>query len=191
MAIQTINIGNVVNDGLGDDLRTAFQKVNANFADLGSQLTITAVNIGTTGSGVFKDKVGTELRFKKLVSGSKMLLDDTGDAIIVNNTAPDAFIRIDTNSGSMLASNHQQITFSGGPSTGSTTSRSDIEVSTFGSTVYFKTIVPVTDIIQSYDFGTITGNYTNAMQFALAAANIDFGTISQPGRLSLDCGGII
>ena len=29
MAIQTINIGNVVNDGLGDDLRTAFQKVNA------------------------------------------------------------------------------------------------------------------------------------------------------------------
>jgi hypothetical protein len=34
MTIQTINIGNVVNDGLGDDLRTAFEKVNANFADL-------------------------------------------------------------------------------------------------------------------------------------------------------------
>ena len=27
MTIQTINIGNVVNDGLGDDLRTAFEKV--------------------------------------------------------------------------------------------------------------------------------------------------------------------
>ena len=189
--INTINIGNQVNDGLGDDLRTAFQKVNANFSELSTQLTITASNVGVTGAGVFKEKVGTDLQFKNLVSGTKMLLDDTGDAIIFNNTAPDAFIRIDTNSGSVLASTYQQITFSGGPSTGSTTSRNDIEVSTFGSTVYFKTIVPVTDIVQSYDFGTITGDYTNAIQFALASSNIDFGTITLPGRMSLDCGGII
>ena len=191
MTVQTINIGNQVNDGLGDDLRTAFQKVNANFSELSTQLTITASNVGVTGAGVFKEKVGTDLQFKNLVSGTKMLLDDTGDAIIFNNTAPDAFIRIDTNSGSVLASTYQQITFSGGPSTGSTTSRNDIEVSTFGSTVYFKTIVPVTDIVQSYDFGTITGDYTNAIQFALASSNIDFGTITLPGRMSLDCGGII
>lgn len=191
MTVQTINIGNVVNDGLGDDLRTAFQKVNANFVDLNSQLTITASNAGSTGVGVFKEKVGTDLQFKNLVSGTKMLLDDTGTAIIINNTAPDAFIRIDSNSGSVLASTHQQITFSGGPSSGSTTSRNDIEVSTFGSTVYFKTIVPVTDIIQSYDFGTISGDYTNAIQLALASSNIDFGTINLPGRISLDCGGII
>ena len=191
MTVQTINIGNQVNDGLGDDLRTAFQKVNANFSELSTQLTITASNVGVTGAGVFKEKVGTDLQFKNLVSGTKMLLDDTGDAIIFNNTAPDAFIRIDTNSGSVLASTYQQITFSGGPSTGSTTSRNDIEVSTFGSTVYFKTIVPVTDIVQSYDFGTITGDYTNAIQFALASSNINFGTITLPGRMSLDCGGII
>ena len=191
MTIQTINIGNVVNDGLGDDLRTAFQKVNANFSTLSSSLTITAVNIGTTGVGVFKEKAGTELQFKNLVSGTKMLLDETADSIIVNNTAPDAFITFDTNSGTMLASTHQQITLSGGPSTGSTTSRNDIEVSTFGSTVYFKTIVPVTDIVQSYDFGTITGEYTNAIQFALASSNIDFGTVNLPGRMDLDCGGIL
>ena len=49
MTIQTINIGNVVNDGLGDDLRTAFQKVNANFTDLSAQLTITASNVGAVG----------------------------------------------------------------------------------------------------------------------------------------------
>jgi hypothetical protein len=57
MTIQTINIGNVVNDGLGDDLRTAFQKVNANFTDLSAQLTITATNVGAVGVGVFKEKV--------------------------------------------------------------------------------------------------------------------------------------
>ena len=34
MAIQTINIGQNVNDGTGDDLRTAFDKVNDNFTYL-------------------------------------------------------------------------------------------------------------------------------------------------------------
>jgi hypothetical protein len=48
MAIQTINIGNVVNDGLGDDLRTAFQKVNANFTALDAELSVTGKNIPET-----------------------------------------------------------------------------------------------------------------------------------------------
>ena len=34
MAIQTINLGTYANDGTGDDLRTAFQKVNANLIEL-------------------------------------------------------------------------------------------------------------------------------------------------------------
>ncbi len=191
MAIQTINLGNVVNDGLGDDLRTAFQKVNANFTELSASLTITGANTGTTGVGVFKEKVGAELRFKKLVSGTKMLLDDAGETVIVNNTSPDAFIRFDTDSGSMLASTHQQITLAGAAAPGSTTSRKDIEVTSFGSTISFKTIIPVVDILTSYDFGTITGEYDNAMQLAYQASNIDFGTITLPGRLDLDCGGIL
>lgn len=191
MAIQTINIGNQVNDGLGDDLRTAFQKVNANFSDLSAQLTITATNTGITGVGIYKEKVDAELRFKKLVAGTKMLIDDNVDTIVINNTAPDAFIRFDTDSGSMLASAHQQITLAGTSAPGSTTSIKDIEVTSFGSTISFKTIIPVTDILTSYDFGTITGNYNNAMQVAFQASNIDFGTITLPGRIDLDCGGIL
>ena len=31
MAIQTINVGAIANDGSGDDLREAFIKVNLNF----------------------------------------------------------------------------------------------------------------------------------------------------------------
>jgi hypothetical protein len=34
MAIQTINLGTYANDGTGDDLRTAFEKVKANFIEL-------------------------------------------------------------------------------------------------------------------------------------------------------------
>ena len=191
MTIQTINIGNVVNDGLGDDLRTAFEKVNANFADLSTQLTITATNVGTVGVGVFKEKVGADLRFKKLVSGTKMLLNENTDTVTVNNTAPDAFIRIDTDAGVMLASTHQQITMAGTAAPGSTTSRKDIEVNAFGSVLSIKTMIPVTDILESYDFGTINGAYTNAMQVALQSANIDFGTVLLPGRIDIDCGTIV
>jgi len=191
MTIQTINIGNVVNDGLGDDLRTAFEKVNANFSDLSTQLTITATNVGTVGVGVFKEKVGADLKFKKLVSGTKMLLNENTDTVTLNNTAPDAFIRIDTDAGIMLASTHQQITLAGTAAPGSTTSRKDIEVNAFGSVLSIKTMIPVTDILESYDFGTINGAYTNAMQVALQSANIDFGTVLLPGRIDIDCGSIL
>jgi hypothetical protein len=191
MTVQTINIGNVVNDGLGDDLRTAFQKVNANFSELSAQLTITVGSAGTTGINIFKEKVGAELVFKGLVSGTKMLLDDTGDNIIFNNTSPDAFIRFDTDSGSVLASTHQQLTLQGTAAPGSTTSRKDIEVTASGSSIRFKTVIPVTDILTSYDFGAIDGQYNNAMQVIYAASNIDFGTITLPGRQSLDCGTIL
>jgi hypothetical protein len=181
----------VVNDGLGDDLRTAFQKVNANFSDLSTQLTITATNVNDTGVGVFKEKVGTELRFKKLVSGTKMLVTDTDTSIVLNNTAPDAFTRIDTDAGAMLASTHQEITIAGAAAPGSTTSIKDIEVNAFGSTISIKTIIPVTDILTSYDFGAITGSFNNSMQALFAASNIDFGTITLPGRFDLDCGSIV
>ena len=191
MTIQPINIGNVVNDGLGDDLRTAFQKVNANFSDLSTQLTITGANVGTSGVGIYKDKVGAVLEFKKLVAGTKMQLIDAVNGVEINNTAPDAFVRFDTDSGSMLASTHEQITLAGTISSGAITGRKDIEVTTSGSNVYFKNTIPVVDILTIYDFGPIAGNFTNVAQMAMAASNIDFGTITQEGRIGLDCGGIL
>ena len=192
MTIQTINIGNQVNDGLGDDLRTAFQKVNANFSDLGTQLTITATNIGSVGTGIFKQKNGTNLEFKKLISGTKILIDDAAvDTVTINNTAPDAFFRFDTNSGSIIAgsgNNHGQITIQGGE---------DIDVTAFGSVITVDNVIPVTKILTTFDFGFINGSFTNTTQLALAAANIDFGTIfitpgvSGASTLNLDCGSIV
>ena len=44
MAIQTINLGTYANDGTGDDLRTAFEKVKANFIELYS--TVFGANVG-------------------------------------------------------------------------------------------------------------------------------------------------
>jgi len=38
MAIQVINVGSAPNDGLGDPIRTAYQKCNSNFAELYSRV---------------------------------------------------------------------------------------------------------------------------------------------------------
>jgi len=67
MTIQTINLGNYANDGTGDDLRTAFTKVNANFALLDAEA---AINNGQnlTGVGLFKQATGATLQFKGLTS---------------------------------------------------------------------------------------------------------------------------
>jgi hypothetical protein len=72
MAIQTIEIGGYANDGTGDDLRTAFEKVNSNFAELNGTIAIqTATTLGSpTGNeaGIFAQKNGSTLEFKKLTS---------------------------------------------------------------------------------------------------------------------------
>jgi hypothetical protein len=188
MTVQTINIGNQVNDGLGDDLRTAFQKVNANFAELSTQLTITASNLGSVGAGIFKQKVGNELQFKKLVPGTKITLSDNADSVTVNNSAPDAFIRIDTDAGTVVASAYPNITLEGVAAPLSETGVQDIEVTTTGSSVRFKTIIPVTEYLTTYDFGPLGNTYENALQLALTAANIDFGTLTYNSDINLDCG---
>ncbi len=89
MAIQTINIGNVVNDGLGDDLRTAFEKVNNNFNSLQAELSATGENIGTSGVGIFKQKSNEKLQFKKIAAGDStvVIVDDT-NTNTVKITAP-------------------------------------------------------------------------------------------------------
>jgi hypothetical protein len=46
MALQTINLGTYANDRTGDDLRTAFQKVNANLTELYDALY--GANVGST-----------------------------------------------------------------------------------------------------------------------------------------------
>jgi hypothetical protein len=189
--LQTINIGNLVNDGLGDDLRTAFQKVNANFADLNDELTVTVLNTGSTGVGLFKEKVGSELRFKKIAAGTKLSIDEGTDTVVINNTVPDAFIRIDTDAGSQLASNHNTITMQGTAASLSETEIKDIEVTTLGNGVInFKTVIPVTEYLTTFDFGSINGTYANAIQLAMQASNIDFGTITIDSDLSVDLGGL-
>ena len=184
MAIQTINIGNLVNDGLGDDLRTAFQKVNANFATLENSLSVTVSSpTGTNGYSLFKEQIGPNLVFKTISSGTKIRVDDAGDTIIINNTEPYAVTRIDTNAGRIQpdGTNLGRITIQGGK---------DIDVTANGTVMTVNTVLPVTNILSTFDFGPIGADFENPIQLSLAVANIDFGTISLPGRLDVDEGRI-
>lgn len=51
MTQQIINVGSAPNDGLGDPIRTAYQKCNANFGELYSRLQVTPPtdSVGTVG----------------------------------------------------------------------------------------------------------------------------------------------
>ena len=79
MPLQQINLGNYANDGTGDDLRTAFDKVNKNFASLDTEFTILGgANVGT-GTGIYADRNGVNLEFKTLTS--------TDTSVTITNTA--------------------------------------------------------------------------------------------------------
>ena len=201
MTIQTINIGNQVNDGLGDDLRTAFQKVNGNFAELSASLTVTASNLSVTGIGIFKEKVGTDLKFKSLSPGTKITLDPEDDIIRINSSQPDAFTSITTNHGTVTAvldpsipRNTIDIVLQGSTSY-SVSSPSqqgrNIKVrKTSDNTIEIDSVLDLNQILLSTDFGPIAGAYDHPIQFSLAMANIDFGTLTTPSSINLDFGSI-
>ena len=189
--LQTINKGNVVNDGLGDDLRTAFEKVNSNFSSLNAELTVEVINLSSSGTGLFKEKVGNELRFKSLQGGAKIILNERTDTVEIASTAPDSFTRFDTDAGIMRASVNEAISVQGTFAPGSETLIKDIEVTSDGSTgLKIKNIIPVTEYLTTYDFGSINGSYDNALQLNFNAANIEFGTLTLDSDLDLDCGGL-
>lgn len=187
MAIQKINIGNIVNDGLGDDLRTAFQKVNGNFEQLSASLTITASNLGTIGADVFKQKIGNNLEFRKISAGQKITVNETVDNLLISSTVPDAFIRITTNQGVIDADNNQFLRVEGGLNP-SRYDPENIRVTGSADTIAIDTTMPINDIFKVLDFGYINISFDNMMQLNTAMTNIDFGTVVTASDIKIDLG---
>ena len=104
MALEPINVGIIVNDGTGDDLRTAFIKINQNFEEIelqGGQAN-TISNIGS-GIGLYKEKIGVDLRLKSLVAGTGISLSGNPTDITITNTS-NMIITINADTGSLTAS---------------------------------------------------------------------------------------
>ena len=118
MAIQTVNIGTIANDGTGDDLREAFVKVNNNFAELDARdpEKTTGANLGTSGEGVFAQVSAAEMQFKKLVAGTAVSLASDNNTITINSTAtglPQLQVFAD-NTNATLDANNTALTIAGG-----------------------------------------------------------------------------
>ena len=96
MAKQTVNLGSSANDGTGDPLRTAFDKINDNFTELysagaaGTNLDLTGNSITSvdTNGNITLDPNGTG---KVVVNtGAKLnLADHTDNAILFSDAAGD------------------------------------------------------------------------------------------------------
>lgn len=117
MAIQLINIGQIANDGTGDDLREAMIKVNQNFEelDLRDDEQTTASNLGVLGEGVFAQRLNYDLQFKKISAGTNITVTADNERIIINN--PDlglTDIRITADNGSLFLEDSDSFNVVGG-----------------------------------------------------------------------------
>lgn len=117
MAVQLINIGNVANDGTGDDLREAFIKVNQNFEelDLRDDEQTTASNLGLVGEGLFLRRNVYDLEFKKISAGENITLTADDEKIVI--ATPDIGVTdltITADSGSIVLDDSAAITIAGG-----------------------------------------------------------------------------
>jgi len=113
--LKVINLGNVVNDGTGDDLREAFEKVKFNFSELDARTpeATTVANLGT-GEGIFSNQQDAELRFKSLVGGTNATLTSDANSITINVDAGVTQFTVAGDSGSFIATENTIITIAGG-----------------------------------------------------------------------------
>lgn len=209
MALQTINLGNLANDGTGDDLRVAFEKVNYNFSTLeiaASDIT-GASNLGTAGSTVFKETINRDLKFRRILGNNGITVTETDTSIVVNgSTIPSSIITSD--SGSLLFNPGDTINITGSSNISIGIDNNTKTITITGSLVLLdndldadnNNIVNVGSIngidwddqiaalFVNLDFGPIPSNITSFIDFIRNANDVDMGTIAAPSLTVLDFG---
>ena len=167
MAVQLIKIGNVANDGTGDDLREAFIKVNANFEelDLRDDEQTSVSNLGEEGEGLFFRRNVYDLEFKKISAGTNVTLtaDDNKIVIAADSGVSDLTITADT--GNVVLDDSAALTISGG---------ADISTTLVGNTL----TVAYTGVT---DLASDTTPQLSADLDAQANNLLNVGTISSSG----------
>ena len=100
MAIELINIGNIANDGTGDELRVAFRKINQNFEEVDIRLgdAVEGENTGG-GAGVFKERIDNDLYFRSLIAGQNVTVTENEASIEISASTDTPVI---TDSGSYI-----------------------------------------------------------------------------------------
>jgi hypothetical protein len=149
MSVTSINIGNFVNDGLGDDLRTAFQKVNDNFRSLSNEIAVVGQNIGT-GAHIFKQKTNYKLELRTISGSSNVTVTENADDIVISSPLQNNITRIVTDNGNIDVINPSTaITFQSG---------NNMAITKNGNTVRFDAALISTQLESDLDLNGYTIN---------------------------------
>ena len=196
MTIQIINVGGYANDGTGDDLRTAFEKVNSNFTLLGGGVIIDGNNLGS-GANVFaqKNELDATLEFKTIISSDNTIevdgtslnvIDLRSKAIVENDPSPSISADLELNGNKIVLGS-----VGGG----------NIETPIFGIDVRnLNSLISlmITSNSVTLDFGSILPNIPGIPDPAevtvdMNGVNPDFGgfSVADPSGLVLDLGSIV
>jgi len=193
MAISTINIGTLANDGTGDDLREAFVKVNNNFTELDARQAenTTASNRladdGTT-KGVFAEKSSDNLIFKNLKAGPNVSLSADNNQITITSSGI-VSILFTTDLGSLNPIGSQgQVTVQGTGGTTTAGSGSNITIDSSLSNETSPTLSTTLDADGNnmINVGTITGTNFNGLVKGVdvddldSLVGFDFGGVQNP-----------
>jgi len=163
MTITRINVGNVANDGTGDDLRQAFVKVNNNFDELDARVVPqnNAENLGT-GEGVFYTKENNTLQFRSLLAGADVSLAADGNSITISSNSV-LYVKTDGNTLSLSGAG-KQFGIKGGQNISTSLSGDSINVALDGTDLIFQDKNPVLgDALDANGFNINDVNSLNAV----------------------------
>lgn len=212
MALQSVNIGNYVNDGTGDDLRTAFEKVNSNFTelDLRDAQNNTASNSGS-GVGIYKEKIGVDLRFRSLIAGNGISLTQHTSDITINNLyssiseikAQDntvfnatgaSIFNIVGGGGVTTTISNNTLTILGGTNLQAETAPklgANLNLNTHDIVDYNLSLRRLNDEVTNFDFGRINTTPQTFFQWLKYTYTFDLGYFDTPANVNIDMGHIV
>ena len=175
MPIQTIDLGSYANDGTGDDLRTAFEKVNYNFSQLNQTTVNNAANLGA-GTPVFASKTLETLNFRSLVAGNNTTISYDANTITINTGGGFLFEDLNLNTHSIIGNGN--INFNGNLTIGNN------GLVNLGSVNNVKINGGANGFVLSTDG---SGNLSWITPPA-GGGNLDFGSFITPSGFGLDLG---
>jgi hypothetical protein len=154
-----LNIGTYANDGTGDDIRTAFQKIKSTFTLINTNLSVTTgENIGASGQGIFSEKVDNKLQFKKITGTNGIVVSSTATTV---NLAATNSVELDVSprlGGNLNLNNHNIIGVG------------DVQTTVYGLDI--RTMNALLQLLNS------TNNYVD----------LDLGSFTNPNQSQFDLG---
>lgn len=219
MALQSINVGLLANDGTGDDLREAFIKINQNFDDIDLRTESTTAQNAAVGAGfgTYKEQVGSILYFRDLAPDPlypgtiAIRVSDDGNSLYLRSAQ--ATIRFTDGTNTLSSSVEQVVTFEGTEAARITVDNNTRTVSVDSQLVRetspalsnnldvqnnnLVNIQQINDVAMSevsqvfgFDFGSATTTRTSIMDWIVNNIDVDFGTVESATDQTVDLGSI-